>query len=190
MPPTQITPTKRTTRMTRGRPTMPTFWTGATRVISRWRRSTTLIYTDECDTAATWNECAIVQVIVPAGQTVHVSVWNHGTALTASDINAEICAVRRASTETDPSCISPFGATAIVTLSSGKFTAFSSSGETTIGPGTWNFSLGFKPTAQMTVDDFGKVTTKILVRDASGPGPLATSSGDGQGGRFHVRSLT
>jgi hypothetical protein len=132
-------------------------------------------FTDECDTAATWNECGVVTIVVPAGASYHVSVWNSGTALgTGADLTALFCAGRRdVDTETSPSCISPFGAQSAVTIQAGVRTAFASSGETTIGPGTWNFSLAFNPTTEVTFDDFGKVVTKVLVRDAGGPVPAS-----------------
>lgn len=135
-------------------------------------------FTDECDTAATWNECGFVEIVVPAGESYNVSVWNSATALgTGADISALFCAGRRdVGTELTPSCISPFAVQSAVTILAGKFTAFASSGETTVGPGTWRFSLAFNPTAQVTLDDFGKVVTKILVRDASGPVPASALS--------------
>jgi hypothetical protein len=130
---------------------------------------------DECDTPGIWNECVVIPITVPNGESWHVSVWNSGTALGgATDVTATFCAARRnVDTETAPSCISPFGFQTRVTIVAGKYTAFTSSGETTLGPGNWNVSLGFNPTAEVAVSDFGRTITKVLVRDASVPVPWA-----------------
>jgi hypothetical protein len=127
-------------------------------------------FTDTCDTPNTLNQCAQVQVTVPADKTYLVSVWSSFTAKGGtSNQDVTFCSAKRDPGQAAPSCITPFGVPSKVTVPANQFAAAASSGETlSLSEGTYVFSTAINPTAQFTFDDFGKAITKVLVRDASG----------------------
>jgi hypothetical protein len=116
-----------------------------------------------------WNECAPVQVTVPAGKTYLVSVWSSFTAKGgSSNQDVEFCSARKYPGQTGPSCITSGGGSGRVTLEAGQYGAAASSGETLpLSEGTYVFSMAIRPQAEFAFDNFGKVITKVLVRDAS-----------------------
>lgn len=128
-------------------------------------------YADECDTPNTFNECAPIEVTVPAGKTYLVSVWSSFTASGgSSNQDVTFCSARRnLPGQTTPSCITPFGVQNEVTIEANQLGAAASSGETLpLSEGTYQFSTAINPTAQFADSNYGIVITKVLVRDASG----------------------
>jgi hypothetical protein len=145
-------------------------------------------FTDECDTPNTFNECAPIAVTVPAGKTYLVSVWSSFTARGgASNQDVTFCSAKKDPGQTTPSCITPFGAQSMVTIEANQLGAAAASGETVpLSGGTYVFSTAIKPTAQFTFDNFGRVITKVLVRDASGA-TVSSASVSEQGAALRER---
>ncbi len=144
------------------------------------KTSTVFQWTDQCDTANTWNECAQVLVTVPAGKSYLVSVWSEFTARgAASNQDVQYCSAVKAPGQTQPSCLPPVGTNVphSVTVEAGQYAAAGSSGETASLPaGTYTFSTAINPQAEFAFAGAGKAITKVMVRDASGAAAIPASA--------------
>jgi hypothetical protein len=136
-------------------------------------------YTDSCTRvglSGPFAECAPVTVVVPAGATYNVSVWSTASWLGSTTQSRDICSAMRktapAPAEANPACITPFGVFDRITSEAGARRSAFSSGEATVGTGTWIFSTGLRAeTSKSSESDQNHVVTKILVRNAATGSP-------------------
>ncbi len=128
-----------------------------------------------CDTPNVNNNCAPVTVVVPPGKTYHVSVWSSMSWTgTSAAQDMEYCVYRIAvgGGAQGSHCITPFSILNRITLPANQRAAASVSGETTLGPGTWQLATTVAPLAsQVTDTDRNWIITKVMIRDASAPAP-------------------
>jgi hypothetical protein len=126
------------------------------------------------------NECGKIQVVVPTGKQYIVDVWSSinwaATGGSAAGI-IEYCSAMNSGS--GPQCITPFGEDNRDFIPFGEDESESSSGQTgVLGPGTYTFSTLVVPQTD-SVSGFGAggrpVITKVLVRDASNPGPTGVT---------------
>lgn len=126
-------------------------------------------YSPDCDTPNTWNQCGPIQVVVPDGKQYVVSVWSSlSVAGGSTDQTINYCS------GDDQGCITPGGAQERVTVPANKTVAASAEGEKTLGPGTYTFSTWVFPQSEFANTDTYMIT-KVMVRDASSPGPTGVS---------------
>jgi len=128
-----------------------------------------------CDTPGVNNNCAPVTVVVPPGKTYHVSVWSSMSWTgTSAAQDMEYCVFRIAvgGGAQGSHCITPFSILNRITLPANQRAAASVSGETTLGPGTWQLATTVTPlTSQVADSDRNWIITKVMIRDASAPAP-------------------
>jgi hypothetical protein len=128
-------------------------------------------YTKDCILPGyTVEKCAPVQVTVPAGKKYTVSVWSTmdiRTARTSGSGYISYCS----GADYQGGCITPYGVTMTATLPANQYVPASSEGESvTLEPGTYTFATYIYPDEYFLTGD-GVVITKLLVKDASNPGP-------------------
>jgi hypothetical protein len=129
----------------------------------------------ECDAPGVNNDCAPVRVVVPSGKSYHVSIWSSmswtGTSI-AQDIDYCSSRIAVGGGAQGSHCVTPFSNVNRITLPAGQRVAASVSGETTLGPGTWDLATTVTPVQSQVGDsDRNWIITKVMVRDASAPAP-------------------
>ena len=129
----------------------------------------------ECDAPGVNNDCAPVRVVVPPGKSYHVSIWSSMSWTGASaPQDIDYCSSRIAvgGGAQGSHCVTPFSNVNRITLPAGQRVAASASGETTLGPGTWDLATTVTPVQSQVGDsDRNWIITKVMVRDASAPAP-------------------
>jgi hypothetical protein len=126
----------------------------------------------DCDTPSQWNECAPVQVTVPAGKTYFVSVWSSFSAQNSGTGAVQLvdyCSAGKGpSIDPNDPCITPFAKLNGIHVESERLTAASSSAETNqLVAGTYTFFTALRPEAALANNNKGVVITKVMVRDTT-----------------------
>jgi hypothetical protein len=130
-------------------------------------------YAHDCDTVNAYNECAPVTVTVPDGRTYYASVWStfsakHSEGFGASQEVFYCSAGKGSGISTSNPCITPFGLGSRIELDE-RLSSASSSGESIpLSAGTYTFFTGISPDSKaLGFDYFGRVITKVMIRDAA-----------------------
>jgi hypothetical protein len=122
--------------------------------------------TSECDTSLGGiNDCAVVQVKVPAGKQYHLTVFSSFTAQSASATTLSYCSSVSGDANT---CL---GTSNNINLAANYAESGASQGDITLGPGSYNFSTMISPQAALVSDGVYTAKTTVQVRDASVPRP-------------------
>jgi hypothetical protein len=131
-------------------------------------------FSDYCDDGGlnVWNECATVEIVVPAGKTYNALIHVEGTfyEYAASENRVLLCPSARLSTATGANCGSDeFRA---ILLKADTMEAATDTNLRTLTAGTWVIAAAVNASDQLDYRsgfDAAKVQTTVILTDASGP---------------------
>ena len=126
-----------------------------------------------CTSPGIWSACAQVRVVVPPGRRYNVTVLSSFAAMSNSDGSVRYCpGIQGGGYEL--SCMNPTVQNAeaeFMRLAASYTESAATSGEITVGPGTYFFSTVLNSDVDLVVSYEWSVHTTLIVTDASAPGP-------------------
>ena len=137
-----------------------------------------MVFSDFCDTVNTWNECASIDITVPAGKTYQAMAVAEGTFYEAAATENRVlfCPSARKTTDAGANCGAQERG---LLLNAGQMESTSDSTWFTLTEGTWRLSSAINSSDSLDIKsgfDTAKIQTVALIRDASGAAPASLSA--------------